>query len=214
MFLQFVLKGIALDDDSDAQQVLRDTGILCNWWRKVRTITPMEIKEQLNERNLDWHLNRYQDRDPLENNEQFFVHTPFISTTAGAVERDQLLHYNWIHPPLVTALQFATKDYTVPGYIYYGYVFTLGKKSIELASFAEEVRELHVYTQFMPYQLEGEIVAKILIPSVNLEKYEKYDPQQALDDLRAGRRPDYIDVQYNDSYANPERFSNLRGFVE
>jgi hypothetical protein len=79
---------------------------------------------------------------------------------------------NIVYIPIITALNFATNWLTRPGYVFYGYVFTLGQKSLELAEFAEEVRELHIYTHFLPYHDEGEIVAKIHIPAVRLEKVE------------------------------------------
>ena len=168
----------------------------------------------MTERNLLRHLNNYDEPDPQFNNEPFCEHTPFISATAGAVERDAFLQLNRIYPPFMTALQFATRNFTDDGYIYYGYVYTLGKKSVELEEFAEEVRELNIYTSFLPYQLEGEIAAKIVIPPVNLEKYEKYRGPEALIELAHGQKPTPMDVQFNSDFAEPDRFTNLRGMLE
>ncbi len=50
-------------------------------------ITPAEIVEKLTERNLDWHLNHYEDPDSLMKNAPFYENTPFILVTAGVVER-------------------------------------------------------------------------------------------------------------------------------
>jgi len=44
-------------------------------------------------------------------------------------------------------------------------VFTLGRQSIDLCEFAEEVRELNIYKNFLPFHAEGEIAAKIEIRS-------------------------------------------------
>jgi hypothetical protein len=214
MFFQRILKGISGIDDDFAMFTLREQGILCRWWQRVHTITPAETKERLTERNLYRHLSHYADPDPLFQNDPFCDHTPFISTTAGAVERDAMLQVNRVYPPFMTALQFATQDLTAVGYVYFGYVCTLGKKSIELSQFAEEVRELNIFTSFQRYQLEGEIAAKIIIPSVNLEKYEKYDGARALQDLSNGQRPTPIDVQMNDGFAPPEQFNNIRGTLD
>lgn len=57
--------------------------------------------------------------------------------------------------PCSQVLQFATD-----GFRRRGYVLTLGKQSIPMREFAEEVRELHIYTSFLRYHPEGEIVAK------------------------------------------------------
>ena|ERR1700688_1978710 len=214
MFFQKFLKGIPGDDDHQAQLRLRELGICCRWWDRVHQITPSEIKAKLTERNLDWHLNRYDHPDPDHGGEPFYDHTPFISTTAGAVERDEMFQRNRVFSPFLTALDFATRGFREPGYIFYGYVYTLGKKSIPLQEFSEEVRELNIYTNFLPFHYEGEIVAKIGIPSVNLEKYEKYDPDLLLRDLANGGFPTPIDVAYNDDYAEPERYLNLRGLLE
>ncbi len=187
MFFQMILKGIPGSDDAEATITLREQGIHCRWWDRVGMITPPQMKERLNERDLDWHLNRYDQPDPTRGGDLFCDHTAFISTTAGVVERDVWQQRNWILPAFMTALRFATRNFTCSGYIYYGYVYTLGKKSVELQEFSEEVRELNVFHAFMPYHDEGEIVAKIFIPAVNLEKCEKYDGSKARVDLGRGR---------------------------
>lgn len=87
MFFQMILKGIANDDDVWARHTLCESGILCRWWNRVGEIHPEEVKQRLTERNLMWHLSRYNRRDPLFNNDPFCDHSPFISTTASAVER-------------------------------------------------------------------------------------------------------------------------------
>jgi hypothetical protein len=214
MFFQRILKGISGCSDSYAMRALRESGIICRWWQNQQTISSREIKERLTEQNLYRHLSHYADPDPLFGNEPFCDHTPFISTTAGSVERDAMLQVNRIYPPFMTALQFATRDFTEVGYVFYGYVCTLGKKSVELEQFAEEVRELHIFTSFLRYQLEGEIAAKVIIPAVNLEKYEKYDGAQALAELTLGHDPVPIDVQTNADFAAPERFTNIRGVLD
>jgi hypothetical protein len=87
MIIQEVLKGISGINEDDVNRIFA-AGILCNWWRKVGQIPADEIPIRLTDRNLQWHQNRYEDPDPLESNEVFKKHTPFISTTAGSVVRD------------------------------------------------------------------------------------------------------------------------------
>ena len=212
MFFQKVLKGISGLQRSDADIMLR-VGIQCNWWRRVRIISPAQVLDKLNDRNLDWHLNHYDDPDPLENNAPFFQNTPFISATAGVVERDAFRLRNIVFDPFITALQFATNNFTATGHVFYGYVFTLGRQSIELEEFAEEVRELNIYKNFMPYHPEGEITAKIQIRAPQIERWEEYDGATAHQEIASGQLPQPVHVELNPLYASPERYCNIRGLV-
>jgi hypothetical protein len=169
VFFQKVLKGIAGLSREDADATFR-SGILCNWWRNVGRIRPREIIEKLTERNLDWHLNHYDDPDPLTHNTPFYENTPFISVTAGVVERDTFARRNIVFGPFITALRFATRDFTTTGYIFSAYVFTPGRQSIDICGFGEEVRELNIYKNFLPFHPEGEITATIEIRGPQIEK--------------------------------------------
>jgi hypothetical protein len=55
-------------------------------------------------RNLDWHRNSFTTPDPLQNNAPFCDNTPFISTTAGTVDRDTANYTNRLVPAWRTAL--------------------------------------------------------------------------------------------------------------
>lgn len=213
MFIQRVLKGISGVSRSLVQTIASDTGIKCNWWRTVGKISTGQIKDKLTEHNLIWHLNEYETVDP-KTGKPFSENTPYISTTAGTVERDSFLANNLIFPAWLTALRFATDDFTKTGYVFYAYVFVLGKQSIPLMQFSEEVRDLHIYTQYLPYHPEGEIVAKIYIPAVNIEKVEEYDPGMAEASFKSNKLPLPTWTYKNPAYANPEPFSNLRGVLK
>jgi hypothetical protein len=208
MNFQHVLKGISGIADSDANRML-DIGILCNWWRDTGMITPHGVRERLNERNLLWHLSRYNEVDPVTGR-PFGELTPFISTSAGTVERDAMRRTNLVHSGLLTAISFATRRYRTEGYVFYGYLYCLGCQSIPLQEFAEETRDVHVYRDFQKYHPQGEIVAKIHIPSVRLEKYEKYDGRIVRADLLAKRLPVPTKVEWNPLYRSPEPYSNIR----
>ena len=209
MFFQKVLKGIP--DMKNPDGVFTE-GIICNWWHKVGRISPGEIVTKLTERNLDWHLNHYDQDDPLTQ-EAFSRNTPYISVTAGVVERDAFARRNVVFDPLLMALRFATRDFTTRGHVFYAHVFTLGRQSIELEGFSEEVRELNIYQNYMPFHPEGEITAKIIIPAPQIEKWEEYDGPQARAALIAGAVPQPIGMNTNHSYAAPERYCNIRGLV-
>ncbi len=83
MNIQHVIKGIPALTRSQAQQILAE-GIHCNWVLNYSPIRWDEIPLRLTADNLDWHQNRYSDRDPnFSPRESFSRHTGFISTTAG-----------------------------------------------------------------------------------------------------------------------------------
>ena len=212
MFFQKVLKGIAGLSRQEADMSFLG-GIQCNWWRRVRTIRPDQIVEKLTARNLDWHLNHYVDPDPLMNNAPFYENTPFISATAGTVEREEFAQRNIVFDPFITALRFATGDFRTTGHLFYAYVFTLGRQSVDLCQFAEEVRELNIYTTFLPFHSEGEIAAKIEIRGPQIEKWEEYDGPAALAALQGVNLPQPTFTQVNPIYAPPERYCNIRGLV-
>ncbi len=215
MIFQKVLKGIGgiaptdTESDKEATRILTSGGIICNWWLKVNPLPEHEIARKLTQRNLFWHLEHYDDRDP-DTGAPFREDTPYISTTAGCVERDAYRGVNLILSPFLTALQFATDWFRRRGYVFYGYVLTLGKQSIPMREFAEEVRELHIYTSFLRYHPEGEIVAKISIPSVRLERVECYDPARARRQLRSGKQPTPEWDAINPNFQPPELFNNIR----
>ena len=133
-----------------------------------------EVPLRLTARNLYWHQNRYSDRDPSEGNQPFFMHTPFISTTAGTVERDAGIRRNIVQPAWAVALEFGTKQWSQDAYLFHCYVFVLGQTTVSHVQFSEELRELNVYTGFSPFQPEGEITAKIQIPPTQIEKFSFY----------------------------------------
>jgi hypothetical protein len=215
MFFQKVLKGINGLSHPDAESIVLHTGILSNWWRRKGTITNLEIKEELSSANLIHHLNDYAEVLPSTHRWSGLGHTygdvsAFISTTAGAIQRDSYRKVNIIYAPFLTALDFATQGFTSKGYIFYAYVMTLGKPSVVLQGFSEEVRELNVYTGFLPFHHEGEITAKISIPSVNIEKAEEYDGPQALLDFQNHQLPTPSRVIINPGYASPANYNNIR----
>ena len=212
MFFQKVLKGIAGLSQQEADAVFH-RGIVCNWWRTVNLISPPEVVQKLTDRNLDWHLNHYDDPDPVMGNAPFSQNTPFISVTAGVVERQAFLQRNVVFDPFMTALRFATREFTVTGHIFYAYVFTLGRQSINLAGFAEEVRELNIYKHFLPFHPEGEITAKIEIRGPQIEKWEEYDGPAALNAYRRNQFPQPVSSRPNPIFAAPEQYCNIRGLV-
>jgi hypothetical protein len=214
MIFQRVLKGIPARgaegtsglSDRVVQTMLDGYGITSNWWLNApdRSISPPQIAEKLTEDALVAHLVDY---SSVQNE------TPFISTTAGTVERDARAARNLYFPPMYTALRFATRDFTQDGYVFYAYLFLLGRKSVELEEFAEEVRDVNTYTGYYTWHPEGEIVAKVHIPARRIEKAEKYSHVRLEKKLDEGAVPDPEKVIASaDVYCDPWRYANIRGF--
>lgn len=187
-------------------------GIICRWWEKVGSLPANEIPERLTDRNLHWHQNKYSDPDPLRKNQPFCEETPFISTTAGTIVRDHFGRTNILEPAKHTALRFATEWWSTSGIIAYAYVFTIGKKSIGHAQFAEEMRELNIYTSFSPYQPEGELTAKIQIPTTQIERVEIWNKTSFSSQIRRSyfdlNKP--TEVLANPNYLPPDDYNNIR----
>jgi hypothetical protein len=202
MYIQRCVKGITgrLNDEvagitqSVAQNMAtQGHGISSNWWRKLGTIRPHQIEDVLTETNLDRHLHDY---------ENFGDDTPFISLACGAVERDTLVQRNFVYSARDTALMFATKDWTRPGALFYVWVPVSYHRAVAISAVSEPVRDLNIYQRWSPYQLEGELTAKVHIPANQIEKVEWWDGN--LDKARPQN------VWSNPNYAEPTPLSNIR----
>lgn len=204
MIVQWAIKGISGGlsgiDDAQARAIIDGGhGIQCNWWRDVQRISPSQVGEKLNRQNLMLHVNSYYLTDP-STGLQFSAGTPFISLAAGCVERDFLLKTNHVISAKRIALEFATKHGTVPGYLFYCWVLVSPTPAVEIQGVAEEVRELNTYRSWSQYQLQGEITAKIHIPSNQIQKCEKYDITKRLW------------IHRNPRFVSPKTVSNVREF--
>lgn len=216
MFFQHFLKGIPGLTQPQAERVLKITGIQCNWTRSAAPTGQQEIMRRLSEDELIWHLTRYDEID-RRTGKPFGLTSPFISTTSGTAEQSgiALEERAYLFSAFDTASRFATNDYSDTGWIFYGYVFTVGRSSVEHVEFAEEVRDLHSYPTGYAFHHEGEIVAKITIPPIRLEKCERYRGPMLRQALESGGPPVVRnrDVIRNDSYVDPMRYVNVRGVL-
>jgi hypothetical protein len=216
MFFQHVLKGIRGLTWEQANEVLTVTGIESNWIRTRGHVSQQQIIERLSREELIWHLTRYDEKDGRTGG-QFGLTSPFISTSAGTSEQSTAAGEEraYSFSAFDTASWFATGDYTDTGWIFFGYVFTLGKPSIEHREFAEEVRDLHIYSAGYKFHGEGELVAKLVIPPTRLERCERYRGPALRRALESGRRPKLgpRDVIRNKKYADPMHYINIRGIL-
>ena len=213
MLMQKVIKGISGISSDEADHIL-SSGIICNWWREVNLLPNDQVPLRLNERNLIWHQNRYEELDPLQGGLPFCRRSPFISTTAGVVERDIVSQTNTMTPAKDIALRFATNSWRQDGFLFFCYLFVLNKKSIGHRAFAEEIRDLNIYTGFSPYQPEGEITAKIIIPPEQIERYEFYSLNSVQNDISSGRLPRPSNEVINTNhFLPPENYHNIKEFL-
>lgn len=201
MYIQHCIKGIAgyiagtggITEVEAREIVTGATGIISNWWRKAGIISPAMVALELTGHNLNRHLHDY---DVYGND------TPFISLACGSVERDLLVQQNFIYSAIDTALLFATDDWSRPGALFYCWVPTSHHRAVALQAVAEPVRDLNIYQRWSPYQLEGEITAKIHIPANQIEKAEWWDGNHSkTSPQHVWANPDFVD---------PAPLSNIR----
>lgn len=201
MFVQRCIKGIwggpgglAGENDADADRITQGgEGIRCNWWRNRGQPAPEQVEGRLRAHELHDHIHRYASAGHL---------TPFISLTAGSVERDRVASINRLLTAEEVALRFATDWGRRPGYLFHCWVLVGLNPAVEVQAVAEEVRELHTYTRWSDFQLEGEITAKLLVPSHQIERWAYWDI--SIDPAAPLRQ------HTNPRYRPPERVSNLR----
>jgi hypothetical protein len=102
MYFQKVLKGIPDVSRQKAQRIIHHEGIISNFRRVMRRIDPKMINQGMTVDNVLHHLNDYD--TPLPRKHPYAGHpgvatygdvTPFISTTAGTIERDASALANW-----------------------------------------------------------------------------------------------------------------------
>lgn len=199
MFVQWCIKGIAggidgIDDVEADAMTAGGGGIHCNWLRSVGHARAQDVRDKLTPRNLDRHLHDY---------DNFRNDTPFISLTAGCVERDVVQRLNRIHEAQDVALRFATDWGARTGYLFHCWVVVGLNPAVEIGSVAEEVRSLNTYTRWSDYQLEGEITAKLHVPSNQIERWERWDP--------SGLWLQLTRAHTNPGFEPPQRLANLRG---
>jgi hypothetical protein len=135
--------------------------------------------------------------------------TPFVSLTAGSVQRDVFLARNLVHPAHEVAMDFATGFGQRQGecFIFFCWVLVGLRPSVPVRSLAEEVRELNTYTKYSRFQPEGEIVAKIDVPAYQIEKFEHYE---YVKDRRGRLQIRRLGIYDNPNYVSPHDVTNYR----
>jgi hypothetical protein len=207
MIVQWCLKGMRLPDDESAKALIdRRSGLVCNWWRDQGTISPHEIREKLTPENLDRHVNHFDDPEPVTGR-PFREVTPFISLSAGTVERDKVMQTNVTHTARETALGFGSGFGAVTtAYLYRTWVVVAPRQAVKVENIAEEVRELTTYRSYSAFQLEGEVVAKVIVPANQIEWCERWEIDPIQGWLPLWRHD-------NQDFSLPTELSNVRELI-
>ncbi|BCJ39425.1 hypothetical protein GCM10010168_63270 [Actinoplanes ianthinogenes] len=205
MMVQWCCKGIAkLGADRVRSILTGGAGIRCHRWTKLPSGVAFPIGpalRDLTEDNLDRHVHDYAG---------FRAETPFISLAAGCVERRVSTRTNVTHPALRTALQFATTDFAAgqrcAGWVFRCYVVMGMNPAVGVPGVAEEIRELNHGRAYSGWYLQGEVTAKINVPSVQIYLAERYEP----DDEGVPRLTAAVT---NPGFVHPAPLLNSRGML-
>ena len=129
-------------------------------WRRNSTNITSGDQQAAHAEELELHIHSFEEKHPTLDG-RVRDQSPFISLTAGSVERDAFYSRNEINPAHIIALDFAT-GFGEPGecYLFYCWVLVALRPSVPVRHLAEEVRELSTYTRYSPYQPEREIAAE------------------------------------------------------
>ncbi len=204
MQIHWCLKGIAGDGsfgDNAAWAVMTESGILSNWMRNNPNLPSSQAnkisQQSLSLPALDDHVNDY---DSVK------TQTPYISLSAGCREFAGAYQAPTTYPAFRTALEFATKWGTVPGYIYRCWVVVAPQIAADAPGLADEVRDLNLYADFYNYHREGEITAKLVVPVRQIQWVQKVGPD--LKPLAFGGAS-HTKARSNPQFRRPQSVSNL-----
>jgi hypothetical protein len=144
-------------------------------WQLIDPLPYNLAASRLSERHLDLHVNHYDEVDPGEG-ELVRDLTAFISLSAGCIDRDVFLKTNVLHPAWRTALEFATDHGRRDGWVFTCYVLVAVNRAAEVPGVAEEIRELKQGRRYSAFWTEGEVAAKINVPSCQILCAEHWRP--------------------------------------
>jgi len=206
MIIQWCCKGLAKLDQDAVTEILTDpVGLICqDWLAHTQIGMPFPVgraMQRLTEANLHRHVNDFSGPDPLTGL-PFCDVSPFISLSAGCVDRVVRKKTNRTYRAVRTALDFATTDYAdparprCPGWVLYCYVVVGSNPAVRIPTVAEEIRELNHGRAFSGWYWQGEVAAKLNVPSAQILCAERYEPLP-------GGRPRITSVLVNQGFCHP-----------
>jgi hypothetical protein len=156
---------------------------------------------------IDMHVNHFDANDPVSGL-PISDETPFISLSAGTVERDSVAKTNNVHRARRTALWFGTQfGRRSTAYLYTCWLLLAPRPAVGVEGVAEEVRDLNAYRRYSPYQTEGEIVAKVIVPDNHILACEKWEYD------RGALVVHQIWEYPNPRFSSPALLSNVRELI-
>jgi hypothetical protein len=187
LLVHWCLKGIPKQHgfgDADANLVLTQ-GLLSKWviHHAGNMLGPgvVSAHQALSDAALAAHVNAYG---------TVAATTPYISLTAGVVERDPVTRVPLRRPAWTTALDFATQSGRSDGYVFECWVPLPPNPAPELPGFGEEVRDLNLQPRFAWWHHEGEIAAKLVVPARQIRRVYKYTAALMLANVTPN--PDFV----------------------
>jgi hypothetical protein len=195
MLIQWCLKGIrgrVSFGDTEAADLV-DAGIQSNWLFNNGTMPIVQairtVQGLLNEPALITHINNYA---------AVTTTSPYISLSAGVVLPNTSIGTR-VFPAWKSAVDFATERGSVAGYIYRVWTIVAPKPAPELMNVSDEIRNLNLFRAAWRYQRQGEITAKLVIPSSQIESVVKVGADGKLTGFRVD----------NPRFVGPESICNL-----
>lgn len=212
MIFQYVLKGIAGLTALEAEHVM-EHGLKCRWWHRVDPLPWDEVPGRMTEAELQNHLAHYNDSVPGQGY-TYGEDSPFISTTAGTYQTPSSRTYK-LFSATYTAISFATKGFTSDGVVFAAWLPVLGRPSLPLLGFGEEVRDPNQYPKAYGFHHQGEVTAKIHISPTQIAGYTSYVGAKI---TGAGIAGGHVQDPTNPSFVNPryiapEDYANVRGLT-
>lgn len=203
MIVQWCCKGVGGIEHQEVRDILSSgTGLACRLWQLNDPLPYNRAVSRLSERHLDLHVNHYDEVDPDEGKRVRNL-TAFISLSAGCIDRDVFLKTNVLHRARRTALEFATDQGRRDGWVFTCYILVAVNRAAEIPGVAEEVRELKHGRRYSEFWTEGELAAKINVPSRQILCAEHWWPTPTEGFERSGG---YL----NRGFAHPAALLDMR----
>jgi hypothetical protein len=164
---------VAKLDEATAIDILGGgAGIRCRGRLELGPAAPLPLDQilgRLTEPNLDIHVNHYSRVDP-RTGKHFFEITPFISPAASStatsrrrpMPRTARSAPRWSSPVRITPIRDARPAL---GWIIVCYVLVGVQPAPTIPGVAEEVRKFKHLRPYSPWYLQGEVTAKVNVPS-------------------------------------------------
>lgn len=142
--------------------------------------------------------------DHVNNFPKVWKSTPYISLSAGNVLPNPVGRVS-VLPAWLTAAAFATNYGRTSGYVYRCWCVVSPKAVPEIASVADEVRDLNIFRKYWIFHGEGEIAAKLIVPARQIERVHKIDKNTRPLSFNNHPHPEI----FNPKFIAPDRLSNL-----